>query len=207
MPREAPTFNTLIDHQEEAEAYARTGLAVVPLLPGEKRAAIPWKAYQTVAPTPNEVNGWWRERPDAGMAAVLGPVSDVLAIDVDGPDAHAELVRRLGAEPVAPKVLTGSRKPYRYQLLFRHPEGVATRSKITPCHPQLEFRGRGGLSVLPPSVHPSGRRYRWGFRRSLEEMDRPELSPLILDALRADAEGRGNGNEVIRGAVTVGWIG
>jgi hypothetical protein len=204
-PRAAPTFNTLIATPwEDAQEYTRLGLAVVPLPPGEKRPAIKWKAYQTVAPTQDEINRWWRERPDDGMAVVLGTVSNVLAIDVDGPDAHAELVRRLGAEPVAPKVLTGSGKPFRYQLLFRHPVGLPTRAKITPWHPELEFRGRGGLSVLPPSVHPSGRRYRWAEGRSLEEMELPELPPLVLDALRADAKARGDRGEVDREAVTVG---
>ncbi len=203
-PRALPTFNTLVDSWEEAQAYTRVGLAVVPLPPGEKRPAIKWKAYQTVAPTQDEINRWWRERPDDGMAVVLGPVSNVLAIDVDGPDAHAELVRRLRTEPAAPKVLTGSGKPFRYQLLFRHPASLPTRAKITPWHPQLEFRGRGGLSVLPPSVHPSGRRYRWAEGRSLEEMELPELPPLVLDALRADAEARDDRAGVEREAVTVG---
>ena len=204
-PRAAPTFNTLIATPwEEAQGYSRLGLAVVPLPLGEKRPAIKWKAYQTVAPTQDEINRWWRERPDDGMAVMLGPVSKVLAIDVDGPDAHAELVRRLGTEPVTPKVLTGSGKPFRYQLLFRHPTGLSTQARITPWHPQLEFRGRGGLSVLPPSVHPSGRRYRWAEGRSLEEMELPELPPLVLDALRADAEARDNRTGVDREVVTVG---
>jgi hypothetical protein len=202
-PREVPTFDTLIDPWEEAQAYTRLGLAVVPLPPGKKPPAIRWEAYQTVAPKPNEIDGWWQEWPDAGMAVVLGPVSNVLAIDVDGPDANAELVRRLGGEPVAPKILTGSGKPCRYQLLFSHPTGLSTRAKITPWHSQLEFRGLGGLSVLPPSVHPSGRRYRWAEGRSLEEMELPELPPLVLDALRVDAEARDDRAGVERETVTV----
>lgn len=203
MPRAAPAFNTLVDHWEAADEYTRMGLAVVPLPQGEKRPAIRWKAYQAAGPTPDEVNGWWRERPYAGMAVVLGPVSGVLAVDVDGPDAHAELEWRLGAEPVAPKVLTGSGKPYRYHLLFRHPADVPTRARVTPWHPQLEFRGLGGLSVLPPSVHPSGRRYRWANGRSLDEVELPDLPPLILDTLLADAAGRDERTPDDRVAVVV----
>jgi hypothetical protein len=176
------------DHGEEAEGYARRGLSVIPLVPGSKKGQIKWKKYQTQAPTSDEVGRWWGTWPDAGVAVVLGPVSGVLAVDVDGPEAHAELVRRLGPEPAAPKILTGSGKPFRYQLLFRHPPGLASRAKITPWHPQLEFRGRGGLTVLPPSVHKSGKRYRWAPGRSLDELELPDLPPLILDALQARAD-------------------
>ena len=91
---------------------------------------------------------------------------------------------RLGAEPKAPKILTGSGKPFRYQLLFRHPDNLSTSAKITPWHPLLEFRGHGGLTILPPSVHPSGKQYRWYERQSLESLEPPELPPAILEALR-----------------------
>ena len=183
-PRE-PYIIPAYDHGEEAEFYADSGLGVIPLAPKSKKAQIRWKEYQTRLPTPDEVGGWWRTWPHAGIAAVLGPASGMLAVDVDGPEAHEELLRRLGAEPSAPKVLTGSGKPFRYHLLFRHPQGVGTRAKITPWHSQLEFRGLGGLSVLPPSVHKSGKRYRWAPRRSLHDLDLPDLPPPILDALLA----------------------
>jgi hypothetical protein len=186
------------DHGEEADGYARRGLSVIPLVPKSKKALIKWKVYQTQAPTLEEINQWWRTWPNAGMGVVLGPVSGVFAVDVDGKDAHDELIRRLGTEPVAPKILTGSGKPFRYQLLFRHPDGVYTRAKVTPWHEQLEFRGQGGLTVLPPSVHQSGKRYRWEAGRSLDELELGDVPPLILDALcdRADADaGRGAGGE------------
>ena len=174
-------------------AYAREylsdhGLAVVPIARGTKVPHLGWKEYQTRRPTPAELDDWWERWPRAGIGGVLGPVSDIIAVDVDGPDAHDELVARLGAEPAAPKVLTGSRKPCRYQLLFRHPTGLATRAKATPWHPALEFRGTGGLSVLPYSVHASGHRYDWARDRSLDDLPPPALPGPILDELRRLAE-------------------
>jgi hypothetical protein len=138
---------------------------VVPQLPGQKQPAIKWKPYQERLPTADEVTRWYRDRwPDAGLAAVLGPVSRLLVIDVDGYEAHRALVARLGAVPTAPMALSGSGEPYRYHLYFRHP-AVDTRAKITPWHRQLEFRGRGAVVVLPPSLHRSGNRYRWAEGR------------------------------------------
>jgi hypothetical protein len=45
-------------------------------------------------------------------------------------------------------------------LFFRHPEHP-TSATFSPWHPKLEFRGHGGIVVLPPSLHKSGGRYEW----------------------------------------------
>jgi hypothetical protein len=113
---------------------------------------------------------------------VLGPHSGVFAVDVDGPEADAALLSRLGAEPLAPRSLSGSRAPCRYHLFFRHPE-MKTRAKRTPWHPKLEFRGRGGVIILPPSLHRSGHRYQWAEGRSPDELDLPPLPAQVLSAL------------------------
>ena len=42
----------------------------------------------------------------------------------DGPEGHAALLKKLGGEPSAPKSLSGSGKPDRYHLFFRHPDGI-----------------------------------------------------------------------------------
>jgi hypothetical protein len=104
-------------------------------------------------------------------------------VDVDGPEADAALAERLGGEPRAPKALSGSGKPHRYHLFFKHPE-LPTKAKMTPWDPHLEFRGRGGIVVLPPSLHKSGNRYAWAPGRSPDDLDLPELPPAILQALQ-----------------------
>jgi hypothetical protein len=163
--------------------YLGRGFAVLPQRAGDKRPCVRWKPYQERLPTREEVTDWLaREFPDAGLAVVLGPVSGLLVMDVDGPEAHAELVKRLGIEPVAPKVLSGSGKPSRYHLFFRHP-AVATRAKITPWHPKLEFRGNKGIVVLPPSLHRSGQRYRWAPGQSLDDLALPDVPDAVLEAL------------------------
>jgi hypothetical protein len=143
---------------------------------------IKWKRYQTLRPTTAEIQLWFTRWPGTGMALVLGPLSRVFVIDVDGPDAHQALLQHLGDVPVAPLALSGSRKAHRYHLYFRHPN-IETRAKATPWHPQLEFRGNGGLVVLPPSPHKSGKRYAWAPGRAMHEIDMPEVPAAVLDAL------------------------
>src|SRR6516165_8277235 len=132
------------------------------------------------------MQSWFRSWPDAGLAVVLGPVSDLFVLDVDGPEAHAALLKQLGAEPHVPKAISGSQKPHRYHLFFRCP-GIATKAKATPWHPQLEFRGKGGIVVIPPSFHKSGHRYAWAEGRSPADLPLPEVPSPILAALQPKA--------------------
>jgi hypothetical protein len=155
----------------------------VPQLPGAKQPCIKWKEFQERVPTVEEMTRWFTHWPTAGLALVLGPVSGVFVLDVDGPEAHAALVTRLGGEPVAPKALSGSRKPCRYHLFFHHPE-LPTKAKATPWHPKLEFRGKGGIVIIPPSLHKSGNRYAWAAGRSPDDLSFPELPPALLAALQ-----------------------
>jgi hypothetical protein len=114
----------------------------------------------------------------------------LLAIDVDGQEAHAELCNRLGTLPVTPAVKSGNPDPHRYHLFFQHPAGLETRAKATPWHDQLEFRGHGGYIVLPPSVHKSGQRYAWLPGRSLEDVPLATLPDAIDEALKQEAQRR-----------------
>jgi len=168
---------------DEALYLLSRGWSVVPQIPGAKKPCVKWKPYQDRLPTEQELVTWFEEWPDAGLALVLGPVSGVFVIDVDGEEAHLALLERLGKEPLGPKALSGSGKPYRYHLYFRCPD-LATKSKQTPWHPNLEFRGKGGIVIIPPSLHKSGNRYAWAKGRSPEEMDLPQLPSQVLEALK-----------------------
>lgn len=171
---------TLLD---EAFDLLDQGWSVVPQLPGMKKPCVKWKPFQERLPTREEWTSWFEKWPDAGLALVLGPVSGIFVIDVDGEEAHLVLMERLGKEPMAPKALSGSGKPYRYHLYFRYPD-LPTKAKQTPWHPNLEFRGDRGIVIIPPSLHKSGNRYAWAPGRSPEELDFPEVPSQVLEALK-----------------------
>jgi hypothetical protein len=164
--------------------YWQRGFSVVPLKSEAKNPAIGWKYYQDNAPTRGCIDAWWLEQfLGAGIAVVLGPISNLFAIDVDGAEAHRALVEHLGGLPIAPQVQSGSGDPHRFHLYFRYPTGGETKAKATPWHDELEFRGYGGITVLPPSLHKSGNRYQWVPGRSLYDLDPPELPNAVLTAL------------------------
>lgn len=176
---------TLLDF---ALAYRRLGWSVVPMVPpgkaeGRKKPLIHTKPFFAALPSEHEIRDWWRKWPDAGIGMILGPVSGVLAIDVDGQEAYEVLLQRLGGEPRAPKAMSGSGDPHRMHFFFQHPD-LKTKAKVTPWHPKLEFRGQGGLIVLAPSPHKSGNIYCWAEGQGIEEIALPEVPAEVLLGLQ-----------------------
>jgi hypothetical protein len=70
----------------------------------------------------------------------------------------------------------------RPHVVARHP-GLQTKAKATLWHPKLDFRGKGGIIVIPPSQHQSGHCYAWVQGQSLSDIPLPDLPPEIVAAL------------------------
>lgn len=177
----------------EAAAYRLRGWSVVPQMSGAKKPCVLWKQFQERLPSVDEIEAWWRRRPDAGIAVALGPVSNLFVVDVDGEDAHHVLLKRLGSVPKTARSISGSGKPHRYHLFFSHPD-VDTSAKFCPWHENLEFRGQGGIVVLPPSKHKSGGHYRWADGASVSEIAPAQVPASIVRELRARDQRRAKRN-------------
>jgi hypothetical protein len=105
---------------------------------------------------------WWTSNPLANIGLATGHAFDVL--DIDGP-AGAQALRALAAEhglvSSGPLVRTGG-GGWHYYL---HPTGLGNVRPADLEH--VDWRGRGGYVVAPPSTHRSGRSYRWVPGRNL----------------------------------------
>jgi hypothetical protein len=156
--------------QRAAEVYTTLGFPVVPLHavqadgactcphgarcpdPGKHPCLAGWP--QLASTSPATVRGWWRRWPAANVGLATGIQFDVL--DVDGPQGQQELRALLEAGGVprgGPLARTG-----RGWHLLLAPTGRGNRVGLRPG---LDWRGRGGLIVAPPSRHASGQVYRW----------------------------------------------
>jgi hypothetical protein len=140
-----------------ALGYSKSGLSVVPIQPRDKTPLIPWEQYQRVCATDSEINSWWLKWPEANVGIVTGALSGVVVIDLDTPEAKEKLKELIPGFDFSkvPRSRTGKG----WQLFFHHPAvTIPNRAGIIPG---LDVRGDGGYVVAPPSIHPSGKVYKW----------------------------------------------
>lgn len=139
--------------QRAALDYLRAGWSLIPLKPNGKEPLIPWTEFQQRKATESEVNQWFSNYPSMNLGLVTGKISGIAAMDFDGSNGEQFAEAHNLTSPLV--VLTGNGK----QVYYQWQEGITnSASKIAPG---VDVRGEGGYVVLPPSIHPSGKRYRW----------------------------------------------
>jgi hypothetical protein len=136
----------------DALKYLSLGLSIIPLRPRGKEPLIPWTEFQTRKATEAEVRSWFLKWPDANLGVVTGAVSGIAIIDLDGPEG-LETAQKLGLVSTVIS-LTGNGKHLWY---LNNPNA----SNAVKLYPGLDVRAEGGYVVAPPSIHESGRRYRF----------------------------------------------
>jgi hypothetical protein len=153
-----------------AQAYATLGFPVVPMHtaqpgggcscanagcsdPGKHPRLRGWQRLAAVDPA--VVREWWRRWPDANLGLATGRRFDVL--DVDGDRGTEALRAALSIDPAehpGPRARTGGGG---WHLLYA-PTGLGNRVGLLPG---VDWRGRRGLIVAPPSQHATSHRYQW----------------------------------------------
>jgi hypothetical protein len=116
---------------------------------------------------------WWTRHPQANIGLATGHRFDVL--DVDGPQGdHAirDVAVAHGLQSSGPLVRTGG-GGWHYYL---RPTGLGNVRPAGLAH--VDWRGRGGYVVAPPSRHASGHPYQWASGRDLDTA--PGLVPAVL---------------------------
>jgi hypothetical protein len=174
--------------------YAKRGISVIPLhgivderctcgkadctKPG-KHPIGSWKQAQSERASAEELAAAFSRQPNANIGIVTGAISNLVVIDIDGPDGFASISSIEGEPPLVPTVKTGNG----YHLYGRHPGG--TLKNFVKSHPGLDGRADGGYVVAPASRHASGREYHW--TRPLDT-SLPDLPPQLL-SLFSSSEG------------------
>src|SRR4029453_17561451 len=130
-------------------------------------------------PSEAEACGWFRQWPEAGIAAVTGPISDLVVVDVDprhgGDESLEKLEREHGALTKTVECRTGGGGRHLY---FTHPGGfIGNKVGLAPG---IDIRADGGYVVAPPSLHASGVRYAWVAGRAPESIGIAPLPDWIL---------------------------
>ena len=123
------------------------------------------------------VLAWWTRYPQANIGLATGHRFDVL--DVDGPTG-AQAIRAFAGEHAlhssGPLVRTGG-GGWHYYLAATGLGNAGPRDLE-----QVDWRGRGGYVVAPPSRHHSGHPYQWVAGRDLDTA-LPDVPAALLQRL------------------------
>jgi hypothetical protein len=163
-----------------ALAFAQTGWAVLPVAANGKRPLSRHGVRDASVEEP-QIRRWWLRWPDANVGIATGAPSGLVVVDVDLERGGAESLQILtcaGRElPPSLRAETGGGG---FHLFYRRPAGLVVPNtagrlpNVAEPLPGIDLRGDGGYVVAPPSVHASGRPYRWSSEgtRDLAPMPR-----------------------------------
>jgi hypothetical protein len=141
---------------ETALALAAKGIAVFPLNHGTKKPAKGSRGFYDATTNPATINRWFGGNFKRNLGARTGLVSGVWVFDADDLDALRALEARHGGLPVTLQSQSGRGLHFWFKTAIL----PVPNSNGRICT-GIDTRGEGGYVVVPPSVHPSGARYRW----------------------------------------------
>ena len=169
---------------ESAVYYSSKGLSVIPthsiLKDGScdcgnkecgakgKHPRLNWRKQIKDRLSDEELELWWRKYPNSNVGIVTGEISQVIVIDIDGEKglkSLKEIGLTLDTMPPTPTARTGGGG---YHLYYRYVKGaIKTRVNVLE---KVDIRADGGIVIAPPSLHQSGKNYKWLKGKSLDDI-------------------------------------
>lgn len=203
----APSSNE--DIRREAFFYLQMGLPIIPLCPSDHRkmpnshrevCQAPGKSpvlrewAQRGTPSTEEVTEWFRANEYINIGLVLGNTGNwnLAGIDIDG-EIGEELLEEWskGVLPDTWEFTTGNGR----RLLYLLPEGSESKKfskKKENVEGELALLASGQQTVLPPSIHHTGRIYTWTEGRSPRDIDLADAPQWLLNRVLLYKEDQGN---------------
>lgn len=154
---------------DAALVYASWGWPVFPLRPGDKMP-MTRHGFKDATTEPAQIRRWWAEAPAANIGLPTGHVFDVIDVDPAGWPAWREMVATDALPTVHGMVCTARAGLHAYV----EPTGGGNLAGIKTG---IDYRGKGGYVVAPPSVRAGVGRWMW----------RTKPSPVITGAVAAAA--------------------
>ncbi len=158
---------------DAALEYLDQGWAVIPIPQGAKKPSVKWGVYvdEMRLPTEDEVIEWFTRWPDANIAVITGPLSNLVIVDCDNQEAIDAAWKHGLVSPVSVKTKHG------LHYYFTFPDGVewiknrvgGTGDNVEwPRVEGLDLRGSKGYALLPPSKN-----YEWviSYGADLDDME------------------------------------
>ena len=134
------------------DEYVEAGWVIIPVLANTKKASVSWRAYIDNKPAVDEIKALLAGH-TGNYAVLTGPVSGVIVVDIDAPDAYEGFIKTYPTGRVA-KTPSGG-----YHLYYAY-RGNDIGNSVSKIGNLLDVRGRGGYVLIPPSTI-DGTAYTW----------------------------------------------
>lgn len=186
---------------EEAKQYVDLGLPIIPVCAHDHRHTSPTHNERCRCPgkTPmikgwsehnhtsmSDLNSWVNSFKTFNIGLPLGDASGFCGIDVDG-DEGVKLLQEMskGDLPSTWEFTTGAGN----RLIYRIPDGMKTKKfKQTGdgAHQECALLCTGQQTVLPPSIHYTGRVYEWVDDHSPWDLDCAMAPKWLINRIKVE---------------------
>lgn len=161
--------------------YIELGLPIIPCN-GKKPLVKDWQSRTTTSS--EEVEKWESTWSDMNVGLPLGNVSGIIGIDVDGEAAILRLKEVSGGNlpPTWSFQTPGGGKRYLYKVS----EGVVLKKYVETLegeHSEIAMLGDGQQTIMPPSIHPNGGKYKWYKGKNTTEIEIADAPQWMLDLM------------------------
>jgi len=192
---------------DTALAWRALGISCIPILAGSKRPACPWKRYQNEMPSIARLEAWFGSG-GYSIAAICGWRGLVVVDwdDINKAGTWFKQLPRLTSTIIATTYRVRTRNGYHLYFFVDeqprnwHDDGV-------------DVKAAGGYVLIPPSIHPSGHRYKAignpsdiqrisNIRVLLPQYKEPAPPMPIIDDYDRAWRGTGGGNNYAQVALT-----
>ena len=138
---------------EPIDYYNKYKLITIPLIPNDKRPYL--KEWQKLTKSKKGRDG-------DNIGAITGKVNNITVIDIDKKDNGMKIFKKWikeYGEIDVPTVKTGDG----LHLYFKYDKDLKSslKIKINDKRIGIDIKSDGGQIVIPPSMHPNGKEYKW----------------------------------------------
>ena len=138
-----------------------------------KQPSISWKKYQDTRASREDLYKWYEERPYLNIGIIT---NGLVIVDADNEEAVLWCDEHLST-PVVSNTAKGK------HYFFKQLKSLESRNTVNKgCG--IDIRANGGYVVAPPSVHGSGKFYRWSSDETPMFDDIPEMSLAEYEVLQ-----------------------
>lgn len=171
-----------------ALSYAARGWRVFPCKPYGK-TPITEHGCLDATTDPGTIRAWWERTPNANIGVATGRESGITVIDLDG-DEGIKSGKDLDLTSTVWSI-TGNGA----QLFYQY---APIKNSVKKIAPGIDTRNDSGYVIVPPSLHPGGKRYQWLLNVSKEL---PEFPSNVLALIASEKSSLSTSI-----SITDGWV-